>query len=266
MINLHSNILEKLNGNELAVFCHILKRVGKTNKSFPKKFLLQQETGFSRERVEKAIKGLKAKNIISIKQKKEKGKFSHTIYEIITKDAGVFINAAGEQLYEYRDTENRSTENRGTENRPLSIVNKEVIDNNEEEKKIKKDLFVDNDKKRNLDISKKQISDYKKRKRNHWDDYSNFYKEELLKSLGANNEIYQIILELLYGESDLGRPLKAVLSIRDQLSFAEFLKLEEFKKTNKFRYSELLQNMENYKNTSKNYSSLYLTIRKWAKR
>lgn len=80
MINLDSRLLDKLNGDELAVFCHILKRIGKNNESFPSKNLLRQETGFGRERITSAIKGLKDKKIISTEQKKKDGKFSHVEY------------------------------------------------------------------------------------------------------------------------------------------------------------------------------------------
>lgn len=84
MIKIKNEILNKLNGEELAVFCHILKRVDFENKTFLKRSDLVNDTGYSKSKVNKSIKGLVGKQVISFKQiKNNSGKFSSTIYKIL---------------------------------------------------------------------------------------------------------------------------------------------------------------------------------------
>ncbi len=81
-----------------------------------------QETGYGRDKIAKSLQGLKNKSVITFFQKKTDGKFAKTFYKITTKQAGVFINAEDEVLYDNpRTTENRTTENPSTENPQLSI-------------------------------------------------------------------------------------------------------------------------------------------------
>ncbi len=138
MINLDNRLLDKLTGSELAIFCHILKRISKEKTCFPSRQLLQKETGFGREKVASAIKGLIEKKMLSVDQEKnKKGKFGKTVYKVMTKLAGIYISADGKQLTDNsntRTTENRATENRATENphtekQPLSIVHLKVLFN-----------------------------------------------------------------------------------------------------------------------------------------
>lgn len=96
--------------------------------------------------------------------------------------------------------------------------------------------------------------------------FSEFHKEQLLLSLNASNNSYGVLLDVLYGKNDLGQPLKNVLSISGQITFEQFQSLMEFRKANPFSFSDILQRMENYKDASKKYTSLYLTIRNWAKK
>ena len=125
MLNIDTRLLNLLNGDEIAVFLHILKRVGKNNKSFPSRYTLQKETAYGRRRISDAIKGLTDKKIIEIKQQNQKGNFGKTIYKIKTDLAGVYISAKNEEIEEKssdngtsdRDTGNRTTVNRTTVNR-----------------------------------------------------------------------------------------------------------------------------------------------------
>lgn len=148
-------------------------------------------------------------------------------------------------------------------NTPLDKkINHNNTSNNNTSKKKNKEKFSLN----NLNEKDQLLIDnYCSSDKNHWADYSDFYKEELLKSLIDGNRYYRIVLEILYGENETSKPLEAVLTIKNQISYAEFLKLEEYKLSNRFSYNDLLLRMENYKDTSKKYTSLYLTIRNWAK-
>ncbi len=47
------------------------------------------------------------------------------------------------------------------------------------------------------------IDNYCSSEKNHWADYSDFYKEELLKSLVAGNKFYRVVLEILHGENEV---------------------------------------------------------------
>ena len=129
MINIDTRLIDQLNGDELAVFIHILKRIGKQNKSFPSRYTLQKETSFGRRRVADAIAGLNEKGIIETKQENKNGNFGKTIYKISTDLAGVFITAKNEEIEEKptkngafdRETGNRTTVNRTTVNGQVSI-------------------------------------------------------------------------------------------------------------------------------------------------
>ncbi len=135
MVNLDTRLINSLTGDELAVFCHILKRIGKENDSWPSRALLEKETGYGRKKIAKTIKGLTDKSIISHQQKKEDGFFSKTVYTVLTNLAGVYINASGNDLEISRDTPERTTVEAHAEKEPLSInhnisINqyKEIID------------------------------------------------------------------------------------------------------------------------------------------
>jgi len=85
MINLDTRLLDKLNGEELAVFCHIVNTVNNENESFITRNKLIKKTSFSREKVAKTLKSLSNKNIIRYYQKKnKKGRFSKTCIVITT--------------------------------------------------------------------------------------------------------------------------------------------------------------------------------------
>lgn len=124
MINTHNSLLEDLDANEYFVLCHITKRLNKGNTAFPSKHTLQNETKLSREKLSEAILGLQNKKIITVDQDRKGGKFSKTVYTVITDKIGVYVSAKNTSISQesndsHRDTENRSTENRDTE-KPLT--------------------------------------------------------------------------------------------------------------------------------------------------
>jgi len=135
MINIHSDLLDKLKGDELAVFCQIIRHINKDNKCFPSKHTLQNLTGYGREKLAKTISNLQSLGIIKTHQSKSDGKFSKTIYTILTDKAGVYITVKNESLEDNekpepinRDTAFRTTEKPSTGNQPLSIVQPLSID------------------------------------------------------------------------------------------------------------------------------------------
>jgi hypothetical protein len=119
MINLHTDLLDELNGDELAVFCQIIRHIDNEKQCFPSRARLSKLTGFGRDRISNVIKALIQKKIISTTQSKTKGKFSKTIYTILTDKAGIYVSTKNKALH--RDTENRNTETPHAGNPTLSI-------------------------------------------------------------------------------------------------------------------------------------------------
>lgn len=233
MINIDTRLLDLLNGSELAVFMHILKRINKTNESFPSRRLLQEETGFGRDKLAQSIKGLLNKNILKTYQAKDEiGKFAKTIYVIKTDLASIYMPAKDEQLdtNEYkpltRDTENRYTETPQAGKQHLSINHKLSIN----QYKGKPHLFYENEIKNNSE--KTEISNYKK-----------FYS--LL--CGANTD---------EGE------LSGLLSMPKQVSYKSFVGLIQKSRNKKRKFTGILNTMSNDK---KYFSKISLskTIHTW---
>lgn len=178
MINLHTELLDDLNGDELAIFCQIIRHIDNDKKCFPSRARLSKLTGYGREKIKKVIASLIDKKIIDAKQSKEEGKFSKTIYTILTDKAGVYVSTKDKELH--RDTGSRSTEKPHTENQPLSIIQDISIiqDNNKSDYEKKIDLFrleVGKD----LDYVKGMYSIYKLRDR-HLSQILNKYNKFLL--------------------------------------------------------------------------------------
>lgn len=90
--------------------------------------------------------------------------------------------------------------------------------------------------------------------------YSKFYDEELTKSNEDSN--YLCFVQFLYGKNDLNRPLKSVLSIRDQVSFEEYKKLREYSSKTSIQIFPTVLNLENNKKV-KDYLVLYTTLKNW---
>jgi len=90
--------------------------------------------------------------------------------------------------------------------------------------------------------------------------YNAFYDSEIEK---AKDEQYTAFVKFLFGENDLGRPMKKLLKMQDQIGIVQFLKLREVSEQTGRKIYETCRDLENY--TKKSYSSLYLTLNKWLK-
>ncbi len=234
MINIDDRLLNDLTGDELAVFCHILKRIGKTNKSWPSRNTLQKDTGYGREKIYKSITGLIKKNIItSFQAKNETGKFEQTIYTIKTQLASIYIPAKGEQLESRkhkilnRDTENRETENPHAGKQLLSINNNISINN----------------------INNKSI---------------NFYEKEISQNL-ETSEInnYKKFIGILIGNNKTDEMLNGLLSLPIQVSYKVFTDLiNESRKRGK-KFSSLMLKANNDSKYYKGKNSLPIILYTW---
>jgi len=230
MINLDTRLLDLLNGAELAVFIHILKRIDKTNKSFPSRSTLQKETSFGREKLAASIKGLLEKKVLkSYQTKNELGKFNKTVYIVTTSFASIYVNAKGSELIDdlNRDTENRDTENPLTEKPHLSI---------------------------NHNISIKQIKEYP----------SSFYQNEIINNQKKTEIINYIkFVEILYGRNEDEEVLKGLLSIKRQVSYKSFAGLIKKSRLKKKYFSQILIKMNNNKRYHKGFLLLSRVIHNW---
>lgn len=242
MINIDNRLVNGLNGYELAVFAHILKRIDKTNKCFPSRQLLQKETGFGREKIAEIINSLIKKNIIETHQEKTEGKFGKTVYIIKTDLAGVYISAKNEILKE----ECRNTENRNTV-LPLSEKSTVSINHNLSINQIKEEtppIFIDEEKPKLLKGRDLYISEIEKNLN------SEYIKE------------YKRFFEFLTGKNIIEEELVNILKIPKQVTYLNFVKLYLKSIEVKKKFSDLLPKMENDKKyTAK--QNLYLTLNNW---
>jgi len=115
MLNIHTHLLDLIKGkkittDEFVILLLISKRVSKKKTSFPSIKLLQEESTFGRDKVQKAITGLEKKGFITKNQRKIEGKFSSNFYTIKTNLIGVYINCKDEKLEEEPSTEIQATE------------------------------------------------------------------------------------------------------------------------------------------------------------
>jgi hypothetical protein len=93
--------------------------------------------------------------------------------------------------------------------------------------------------------------------------YSEFYDKEIENS--GNNENYITFVKTLFGENELMTPLRSVLKMPQQLTFAQFQTIWEIKEEHKIVITKLLQAMENWIDLKKR-KSVYLTFLTFAKR
>lgn len=87
--------------------------------------------------------------------------------------------------------------------------------------------------------------------------YSPFYDFELKRS--DNDANYEQLIKVLFGDNNLKKPLKSVLSMPEQLSYEQFKKLFVFKQKYGVVFSEILEQMENWKDL-KDRKTLQLTF------
>lgn len=93
--------------------------------------------------------------------------------------------------------------------------------------------------------------------------YSPFYDFELKRS--DNDANYEQLIKVLFGDNNLKKPLKSVLSMPEQLSYEQFKKLFVFKQKYGVVFSEILEQMENWKDL-KDRKTLQLTFMTFMKR
>ena len=126
MLNIHTHLLDlikqkKITTDEFIILLLISKRVNKKKQCFPSIKLLQEESTFGRDKVQKCIVDLDKKGLIKKSQRKVEGKFSSNFYTIKTNLIGIYINCQGQELEEEPSTENQGSEIQSTENPTLSI-------------------------------------------------------------------------------------------------------------------------------------------------
>jgi len=91
--------------------------------------------------------------------------------------------------------------------------------------------------------------------------YSSFYDDQI--SLSNNNEKYISFVKYIFGENDLSRKLSGLLSITDQLTFEQFIKLKSKAELNKVILMDVVEKIENDKKYWKGKVSLYRTLNNW---
>lgn len=144
MLNIHTHLLDlikqkKITTDEFIILLLIAKRVNKKNQCFPSIKLLQEESTFGRDKVQKCIVDLDKKGFIKKSQRKVEGKFSSNFYTIKTNLIGVYINCQNEELEEEPTTGIQGSEIQATENQTLSINQSSLsINQSIEDKKKKK--------------------------------------------------------------------------------------------------------------------------------
>lgn len=89
--------------------------------------------------------------------------------------------------------------------------------------------------------------------------YNAFYDSEIEK---CNDENYLSFVKFLFGADDLGRPFTKLLKMNDQIDYKRFLKLKEVSEQTGLKIYEKCRLLEN---STKIYSSLYLTLNNWLK-
>lgn len=92
--------------------------------------------------------------------------------------------------------------------------------------------------------------------------YNVFYNDELVKS--GNDQEYEKVIKALYGENNLGVPLRCVLKMDTQLSYEQFKRIQSYKRKYTFSIIQTLEQMENWGNPKK-YRTVYGTFQTFLK-
>lgn len=87
--------------------------------------------------------------------------------------------------------------------------------------------------------------------------YSEFYDKELLLAEKDGNDQYEKILKILFGDNSLKIPLKSVLSLPTQLSFAQFKELMYYKVNHGISFNDVFVEMENWKDLTKKHKTVF---------
>jgi hypothetical protein len=91
--------------------------------------------------------------------------------------------------------------------------------------------------------------------------YNEFYDQELKKS--NNDPNYLLFVKILFGENEDKKVLKGVLSIKEQLTYEQFLSCLQIAKENDTRISEKLLMIDNDRKYYKDKVSLNRTLKNW---
>lgn len=93
--------------------------------------------------------------------------------------------------------------------------------------------------------------------------YNSFYDSELKES--ENDENYETFIRFIFGNNELGEPLKNVLKLK-QVTYEQFKGLWNKKLENNISLSQYLVQMENYKPLTKNNQYVSRTLHNWINR
>ena len=94
MINLHTDILDKLEANELMLCLQIARHVGKNRTAWPGVERLMRLTGWSKNRVIRARRSLEKKGVIKVVMRKDSaGRDKSHVYRLTTDLIGIYVGA-----------------------------------------------------------------------------------------------------------------------------------------------------------------------------
>lgn len=123
MINIHTELMklvtkQVISAEDFYLLLCITKRIKATKQAYPSIALLQEETGFGRDKVYKCLSSLEKAGLLVRSQRHQNGRLSSNLYTIKTKLLGVYISVDNEEI-EIEDIKILSTENQGTERKQL---------------------------------------------------------------------------------------------------------------------------------------------------
>lgn len=94
-----------------------------------------------------------------------------------------------------------------------------------------------------------------------------FYDEQIANLNGhVSSDSYRQLVEFLYGKNQKKEDYKNVLSMQEQISFKQFLSMKETAEKTGVTIKEILNEMENRTNLSKNNISASATAMNWMRR
>lgn len=92
--------------------------------------------------------------------------------------------------------------------------------------------------------------------------FSSFYDVEIEKS--NSDPDYVKFVSFIFGDNDMGRPLRKLLALNDQIGFEQFTELRRVSSETGIKIYDTVRSLENY--SKKTYTSFYLTMRNWLKK
>jgi hypothetical protein len=116
------------------------------------------------------------------------------------------------------------------------------------------------------DSNASKVKKSKVKKKDKYIYIENFYKNEIYQnSNSAKIKEYEIFVKILFGENQINEPLSGCLSIPNQVTYDQFVKLLILKNENKKSIGEILQKIENDPKYYTKKKSLYLILNNWLK-